>query len=439
MSAKVWIDKIKPNFKSTTDVESFVNGNSDPYEDKNYKDGDLPDSLNLMFKESVGAIHGPYFEAGSFKLARLYKIVYVPDSVKARHILIIPKGNAQPDYAKAKSLADSIKKLVEKGEDFTNLAKIYSGDKSNSLKGGDLGWFTDNKMVKPFSDTAFSAKKGAVKLVETNYGIHILQVLERSPEKKKVKVAFIQKKIIPSRPTYDLFLASAIKFASENRTKQQFDAACVKQKLLKQPATNIRENEKNIPGLGSNNIRQVVDWVYNAQKNEVSEPITIGDQYIVATLGEIKEKGTAPLEQVKSEVNLLVRKQKQAEIIAEKINKAKAGTNSIESLALKLNATVEAGNGITFSSYSIGNLGNEPKLVAYIANYPLHKVSTPIQGNNGVYVIEVSNITEAPALKDYSMFKMGLDRNLLERASDESSRALLKLANIEDYRRKFGF
>ncbi len=440
MSAKEWIAKIKPDFQKTPDPESFVSGNSDEsYVDKNYKESDLPDSLNMMFKEQAGALHGPYFEGGAFKLARLDKIVFVPDSVKACHILITPKGNTQPDVAKAKAMADSLKILIDKGADFAKLAMQYSADKSNSLKGGDLGWFTEGKMVKPFNDTAFSAKKGAVKVVETSYGYHIIKVQDKSPEQKRLKIAFIQRKVIASKQTYDKYYAAAIKFASDNRTKEQFDAACAKQRLLKQPATNIGENDKNIPGIGASNIRTVVDWIYNAKTNEVSEPLTVGDQYIVATLAQIKEKGTAPLDQVRGEVTLMVRKEKQAELIAEKINKAKEGVNSIDVLASKLNAPVEFGNGITFSTYSIGNTGVEPKLVAYAINSPLHKVSAPIQGNNGVYVVEVLNITEAPAIKDYTSSKQNIENNLQRRASYESYNALIKLANINDNRRKFGF
>jgi peptidyl-prolyl cis-trans isomerase D len=92
---KEWIYKIKPDFLTETDMEPFVNANSDEqYNDKNYIESDLPDSLGvLMFKEPVGALHGPYFDNGAFKLARLYKIVNIADSVKARHILITPKGN----------------------------------------------------------------------------------------------------------------------------------------------------------------------------------------------------------------------------------------------------------------------------------------------------------------------------------------------------------
>ncbi len=438
---KEWIYKIKPDFVNTTDAEPFVNGNSDEqYNDKNYIESDLPDSLGiLLFKESVGAVHGPYFDNGAFKLARLYKIVYVPDSVKARHILITPKGNTKEDLEKAKATADSVKKMLENGADFAALAKQYSADKSNSEKGGDLGWFQEGRMVKSFSDTAFAAKKGQIKEVETNYGVHLLQVMDKGKEKKKVKVAFIIKKVIPSQLTYNQFLTVTMKFASENRTYEQFKKAITKQRLVKQLATNVGENDKTIPGLTGEKPRDLINWIYNSKKNDISEPITIGDHNIVAALTEVREKGPAPLQQVKNEVNSAVRKEKKAEKLIEKINKAKSGVASIEDLALKLGSPVDIANGITFSSYSVRDAGIEPKLIAYATNCLKSKLSQPIDGNNGVYVIDVANILEAPPTKDYTMSKQQLMNTLQGEASYESYNALIKLANIVDNRRKFGY
>ena len=439
--AKEWIYKIRPDFVSATEVESFVNGNSDePYSDKNFKEGELSDSLNIvMFKASVGEVYGPYFKDGAYRLARLNKIVNMPDSVKARHILIAPKGNDQPAMDKAKSTADSIKALLDKGADFVLLAKQFSADKSNSDKGGDLGWFTENKMVKPFNDAAFESKKGETKEVETNYGFHIIQVMERSPEKKKVKVAIILRKVVASKQTFDQIYQASIKFAGENRTRAQFNTAVEKQHLIKRSAANIGENDKTIPGVSGGNVRPLVDWVYNAEKNDISEPITIGDHYIIADLLEVKEKGTAPLEQVKNEVSLMVRKEKKANDLIEKINKAKAGVSSIENLAAKLKTPLENANGISFTSYTLPNSGVEPKIMAYATNLPKNKISPPIDGNNGVFVIYVSNVTDAPPIKDYTMSKQRLAGSLQGRASYESYNALIKLADISDNRRKFGF
>ena len=437
VAAEDWINKVKPDFTTATEVEQFVNGNSDvQYNDKSFKPGQLPDSLNnFMFSASVGDIYGPYLENGSYKLARLYKVVSLPDSVKARHILIAPISQTKEAGVVAKAIADSIKNVLDKGGDFAELAKKFSNDKSNAEKGGDLGWFQEGLMVKPFSDAVFEGKKGETKVVETRFGYHIVQILDKGKEAKKVKVAIVERKIEPSQPTFNQVYATAMKFASENRTYPQFNATITKQNLAKKLATNISETDKAIPGLDQP--RLVLRWMYSSDKLTISEPIDLGDRYIVAALTAIRKKGTAPLEQVKSEVELQVRKEKKAEKLAEQITKAKLGASTIQDLSLKLITPVEVANGIAFSAYSLPNSGIEPKVIAAGTSIGKSKLSEPIDGNNGVFVVYVSGITNAPASKDFAESKQRMDYTFQTRASYDSYNALRKLANIVDNRAKF--
>ncbi|MDP4208654.1 MAG: SurA N-terminal domain-containing protein [Bacteroidota bacterium] len=437
-AAATWINKIKPDFAAATEVEQFVNSNSDvPYADKNYKQSQLPDSLgSTLFNASVGTVYGPYLENGSFKLARLYKVVTIADSVKARHILIAPKGQAKADTDKAKSIADSLKNLIDKGADFAALANQYSDDKGSAVKGGDLGWFQDGAMVKPFNDAAFEGKKGETKVVETRYGYHILQVEDKGAESKKVKVAIIERKVEASSQTYQQIYATSMKFASENRSYDKFNAAIAKQKLVKKVAPSLGENDKTIAGI-EQQPRQLIKWAYKSKKSDISEPIDLGNRYVVAALTEVREKGIASLEQVKNEVEVAVRRQKKAEKLAEIINKAKTGATSIQDLALKLNTQVEMANDISFSSYSLPSAGIEPKLIAYATNYAKNKLSEPIDGNNGVFVVFVTRETQTPAVKGYADSKMRLNYTFQARASYDCYAALRKLANIEDKRSIF--
>lgn len=432
-AAQKEITKIKPEFVAATEVEDFVR-QFNPYEDKNFKQSDLSDSLGkFMFNASVGEVYGPYFENGSYKLARLYKIVELPDSVKTRHILLAVKDASEAE--KAKKTADSLKTLIEKGADFDALAKQFSDDKSNSGKGGDLGWFKDGMMVKPFNDAAFEAKKKEVKVVQTQFGYHVLQVMDKGKESKKVKIAFVDMPLNPSKATFDKIYSNAMKFASENRTYQQFNASISKQNLLKRQANNVAENAKVIDGLEQ--ARQIVKWAYSAKQGEVSEPFTVGnDKYVIAALTLVKEKGTAPLDQVRSLVDLEVRKIKRAEKLAEIMNKAKAGAKSIQDLSLKLNTPVETATNLNFISYNLGNITMEPKVVAVATNYAANKLSEPVDGNNGVYVFFVTNIVNPQPSKDYSDLKERLNLSYKTRSYD-SYQALIKAAKIEDNRSLF--
>ncbi|EAH6869084.1 peptidylprolyl isomerase [Campylobacter lari] len=107
-----------------------------------------------------------YYETNKDKFTK-------PAQVKARHILV-NKSNEK----EAKDIIAELSKLSGKAlnDKFAQLAKEKSIDKSSSAQGGDLGWFTESAMVKPFSDAAFSMKKGTISKtpVKSDYGYHII-------------------------------------------------------------------------------------------------------------------------------------------------------------------------------------------------------------------------------------------------------------------------
>ncbi len=95
------------------------------------------------------------------------------EEVRARHILV-------DSEEKAKEIAEKIKK----GEDFSKLAKAESTDKGSGAKGGDLDYFTKDKMVSEFSNAAFALKKGEVSApVKSDFGWHVIKLEDRRPVK----------------------------------------------------------------------------------------------------------------------------------------------------------------------------------------------------------------------------------------------------------------
>lgn len=101
------------------------------------------------------------------------------EEVHARHILV-----------KTEDEAKDILKRLKAGEDFAKLAKEKSTDPGSGEKGGDLGYFTKDQMVKEFADAAFALDKGKTSdPVKSDFGWHIIQV----EDKRKVQLPDLDK------------------------------------------------------------------------------------------------------------------------------------------------------------------------------------------------------------------------------------------------------
>jgi peptidyl-prolyl cis-trans isomerase D len=183
------LDKLKAEF-STAEVDSdFVNQNSDSRFVEKY----IGASAGFMFFDSLsrsalGTVVGPYPEGNVFKIAKLSGSKMLPDSVKARHILISIENG---DSKKAKDRADSLKTAIKGGKKFDELAKVFSKDPGSGAKGGDLGWFKEGMMVKPFNDACFEGKKGELQIVESQFGVHLIEVMDKGKESRRILISTV--------------------------------------------------------------------------------------------------------------------------------------------------------------------------------------------------------------------------------------------------------
>jgi parvulin-like peptidyl-prolyl isomerase len=86
----------------------------------------------------------------------------------------------------ALALAEELRGRLEQGEEFAALAEEYSDDTGSAVQGGDLGWFAQGMMVEQFDEAAFSLPVGEIsEPISTTFGIHLIEVLERDPERAK--------------------------------------------------------------------------------------------------------------------------------------------------------------------------------------------------------------------------------------------------------------
>jgi peptidyl-prolyl cis-trans isomerase D len=405
-----------------------------------YKKETLPAAVGAwIFDEGAkeNDVYGPYFENEAYMLAKVDTLAMLPDSVKARHILI--RVNTQEEVLTAQKLADSLKTVIEKGGDFAALALQYSTDQGSAVKGGDLGWFGRGMMVKPFEDAAFNNDKNEVSVAMSQFGIHVIQTTDKGKPTLQAQVAFLVRNVTSSTRTEQDIYAQASKFAIDNDSQEKFNKAVVEQKLSKKVAT-VRESDLNIVGL--QNARVLVRSAYegevgNVLKTSQESPIfELGNNFVIAVLTKATEEGEATFEDARTQVELAVRKQKKVELLSKKASDAAQGKSDLYAIASALNTSVRTAENVDFNTFSVPGLGLEPALVGTVTAMGAGKISKPVEGNNGVYLAKVVTETPIPGV-DAKMEQTRLSQNVFYKASSQAFESQRKKAEITDKRAKF--
>jgi peptidyl-prolyl cis-trans isomerase D len=432
-AAKESINKTVEEFRATTNDSLFVAQNSDAPFDANFKKrGSFsPNIDSVMFNSAIGTLVGPYEENNGFKIAKLVAVKMLPDSVNARHILLkVADATAKDAVMKT---ADSLKAAIKSGSNFAVLSALFSTDEGSKIKGGDLGWFGPGMMVPEFNDACFNGNKGDVTIVQTQFGIHIIEIVNQSGMSKQIQVAIVDRKIEASSKTYQMVYAKANEFANKNNTAVAFDKAVKDQNLSKLLDNNILENAKQVGGL--ENSRELVRWAFKAEVGDVSKAFEFGNKFTVAKLTTAKEKGFSTLEEVKDQVTFEARRDKKAEQFIEKFNKA--GKSSLASIATSVGQVEQSAEQVNFAATQLGAGGMEPAVVGAIMTMKPNTISPPIKGMNGVFVVSVNSFTEPVMPKDIKETRQQVVQQLQQRASYEVNNALREKANINDRRGKF--
>jgi peptidyl-prolyl cis-trans isomerase D len=259
-----WINKTKEEFSTAPDPVQFINLSADSrYIGFFIPLSSVPENLkDFVKKEDLTSIFGPYIEEGSYKVAKLIAVADRPDSVHVRHILL--STNKTRSLETAKRQADSLVKLIKSGTPFEALALANSDDQGSAKIGGDLGWFPEGKMVVPFNNACFSGKKGDIKTAESNFGIHIIEILAQSKNTRKYNIGYIDRKIIPGSVTNQRAYSDASQFAGTNNTYEKFSKSIAAQGLNKRVANDIAPQQKTLPGL--DNPRSLIMSLFQAEK-----------------------------------------------------------------------------------------------------------------------------------------------------------------------------
>ncbi len=411
---------------TVNELIDYVNANSEvPFDDKHYSLEELGDTA--LFYASSDSVIGPVLENGSYVLKRVFDRVTIPDTVGARHILIQADGQVIKDIDRAEEIADSLKTLIKNGADFAQLAEDNSADQGSAQKGGDLDKFTEGRMVRAFSDACFEGNVGDLVIVKTQYGVHLIEITYQSkPKKEKVRVAKIINEVRPGNNTISGYFAKARDLSvNSNNNTDKFDELTEKEHLTKKIATEITPETKIIAGI--DNPDAVIRWIYKdeTKKGSISEPFQDGDIFIVAAVTEVREAGTAPFENVKEDVIAKVKKEKKGEMFVKEMQ----DVTSFDKTA----------KNISFASSRLNDDGIEYAVIATATQLEKGKVSKPIIGENGVYVLKVTSKTGVETVedKDVKNDRLNAERRLYFTVSRQIFDALKDAAEVQDDRAKF--
>lgn len=396
-----------------------------------------------------GAVFGPYLDANpqagtaSYTLAKMISKKNVPDSIKCRHILVkiaeLDRQTNQPrqirDDSTAKKLIDSIALAIKNGADFNEMVLRFSDDEGSKMKKGEYEFGSISQLVPTFYETVFYEPTGTKKVIKAEssdyLGYHYVEVLSQKNFEQAYKVAYLSKPLISSQATEDSASGLANQFLVESRTAKAFKENAEKRKYLVMPVNDIKPNDATVQQLGSS--RELVRWLYKAEKGDVAEQVfNIGSNYIVPMVTEINPEGTMSAPRARAMVEGIIRNQRKAAQIKKKI----ANANTLEAVAAATGQQVLKVDSLSFSNPFFPNGGMEAIAGGYSFNVAAKgKVSAPISGNGGVFVIRSENIFAKPNdAVNVEEQRKSLMMNQRNSGGNKAMEILKKTARIKDKR-----
>lgn len=420
---------------STTDsLFAAVNSNTKfPYIYR--KRGGLNPMLDsLIFSASPGSTVGPILSNGSFEIAKVVDSKVWPDSVTASHILLNPASEGGLELAQAK--ADSIRNLVLQGENFASLAIQFSVDEGSKVNGGELGTFAPGMMIPAFENAVFNGATGDVLVVNSQFGIHIIKIVNQIGSSRVVKAAIVDKPVTSGSETMDAAYNKATQFFGALDGGENFEETATAQGLAPSTAENITAMETML--MGTEVPRELIRWAFEADEGDVTDQIyEATNMYVVAHLTDIQEKGQLPLEAVKEDIESIVRNRVKAKQLLDQAAAASQGAENLAQIAEKLGKTPVAVENIVLANPVIPGVARENTVVGTVFGLQPKQPSKPIRGAQGVYIVSVSGFVNPEVPEDLTALKQQLMQSTTQRAGALTFQALQDKADIVDNRARF--
>ena len=227
-------------------------------------------------------------------------------------------------------------------------------------------------------------------ILNTRYGVHVVLVTERVDVATRKQVAFLKKTAVPSKATMNKFYSKANELASSAAGKlEKLEAAAKEQGVYLRPM-NINEGTSNYASVSR--AKEVTRWAFEAKKGEVSNVITVNQNYLfVVGVKESHKEGYKKVEEVKAGIESILYSQKLADKVAAEVASKIESCTTMEEVGAALDQTPYTAENVSFAA-----MGGEyePAFIGAASSAEQGKIAGPVKGSRGVYVLQVKERTE---------------------------------------------
>ena len=427
-------DETYPSFSdvSNEELSNFVTENSDvPFQDNFVTETQLSGNYaNTLFNLPLGEVFGPYEDKGYSNISRVFAREK-GGKAKARHILIAYKGASRAaetvtrTKSAAKKEANTLLRKLRRGSDFATLARENS-DGPSANQGGELPEFVREDMVAPFSDFVFSNRVGAIGMVETDFGFHLIEVQDK---KDVVKLATISKKLIPSETTSTQVFTKATQFELDVQNADFQDVAAQTSYAVKN-IKDLKALDESLPVLGAQ--RQVVRWAFEeeTQAADVKRFELSSGGYIIVQLAALKKAGLPETDELKTTVLPLVIKEKKKAILLNKIQPYSA----LKEVAAQFEQTVSSAKAVNRFTSMLAGASNEPDVVGVGFGMEQDALSEPVSGDSGIFVVQLKSKKPAENLPNYAGYKASISNTSKQNIQSNIAEAIKNMFEVIDNR-----
>lgn len=434
---------MEKDFAAATDNAAFVaskDGSNQMYD--GFVSGKAMQFPNkdAIIATPVDSVCAPYISNGNYVITKMVAKTSMADSAKVRHILVAThqqdprSGQLYPvrDDSAALKRLDSAIAEIKAGASFDSVALKYSDDGGSAQKGGVIDYFGSGQMFPAFNDFAFTGHTGEVKTVKTTVGYHYVEILGQKGSTEGYKIASIGRQIVPSQQTIDSVNNVAATFVASSQTYKAMEENAKKENKAVLPAQGIKENDYQVGNLGES--RDMVKWIYEHKVGDVSQPVEIGDNFVVASITNIAKPGLPTAATVRPYLEQMLKNKKKAKMIID----SKFKGSSLEDYAKSAGVAVQTLDSLAYEASFVPSLGNEPALVGAAFNKDLlSKVSKPFAGTMGVFAIKPLSVSAKSSLEGPDAVKNRMKQTWFQQIQNRMLSALQQSAEIEDNRSTF--